>query len=73
MVRAIIEMGHSLGMSVVAEGVENEEVWHKLATLGCDAAQGYYISPPLPPESVSRWLTESSWKATGQRDPDTPA
>src|SRR5574341_961019 len=72
MVRAIIEMGHSLGMSVVAEGVEDEEVWHKLATLGCDAAQGYYISPPLPPESVSRWLTESSWKATGNRQaPDT--
>lgn len=72
MVRAIIEMGHSLGMSVVAEGVENEEVWHKLATLGCDAAQGYYISPPLPPESVSRWLTESSWKTTGNRQaPDT--
>lgn len=73
MVRAIIEMGHSLGMSVVAEGVENEEVWHKLATLGCDAAQGYYISPPLPPESVPGWLTDTPWNAAGQRDPDTPA
>ena len=66
MVRAIIELGHSFGLNVVAEGVEEEEEWHKLATLGCDAAQGYYISHPLPPESVPHWLTESSWKTAGQ-------
>ncbi len=66
MVRAIIELGHSFGLNVVAEGVEEEEEWHKLATLGCDSAQGYYISPPMPPESVPRWLTESSWKTAGQ-------
>jgi diguanylate cyclase (GGDEF)-like protein len=66
MVRAIIELGHGLGLKVVAEGVENEEVWHKLTTLGCDSAQGYYISPPLPPESVPHWLTESSWKTADQ-------
>jgi diguanylate cyclase (GGDEF)-like protein len=66
MVRAIVELAHSFGLSVVAEGVEDEEVWHRLATLGCDAAQGYYISHPLPPEMVPRWLTESSWKPAGQ-------
>jgi EAL domain-containing protein (putative c-di-GMP-specific phosphodiesterase class I) len=66
MVRAIIDLGHSFGLNVVAEGVEEEEEWHTLATLGCDAAQGFYISPPLPPEWVPRWLTGSSWKTDGR-------
>ncbi len=66
MVRAMIELGHSFGLRVVAEGVEEEAVWHQLAALGCDAAQGFYISHPLPPESVPRWLAESPWKIADQ-------
>jgi diguanylate cyclase (GGDEF)-like protein len=65
MVHAIIELGHGFGLNVVAEGVEEEGEWHKLASLGCDSAQGYYISHPLPPELIPRWLTESSWKTAG--------
>jgi EAL domain-containing protein (putative c-di-GMP-specific phosphodiesterase class I) len=62
MVHAMIGLGHSFGLKVVAEGVEEEAVWHQLAALGCDSAQGFYISHPLPPESVPGWLTGSPWK-----------
>lgn len=61
MARAIIDMGHGYGLNVVAEGVEDEDEWRTLAKLGCDAAQGYYICHPLPPELMLRWLTDSSW------------
>ena len=46
--RTTIELGHSLGLKVVAEGIETPEVWTALLRLGCDLAQGYYISRPMP-------------------------
>jgi diguanylate cyclase (GGDEF)-like protein len=55
-VRSTIELGHSLGMKVVAEGVEDVEGWNLLRHLGCDDAQGYYMSPPLPPEELVTWM-----------------
>jgi diguanylate cyclase (GGDEF)-like protein/PAS domain S-box-containing protein len=57
-VRSIIDLGHSLGMQVAAEGVENRETWGLLAELGCDLAQGYYVSRPLPADECARWLRE---------------
>ena len=45
-VRATIDLGKNLGLRVVAEGVEDRETFDRLADLGCDEAQGYYISPP---------------------------
>jgi EAL domain-containing protein (putative c-di-GMP-specific phosphodiesterase class I) len=60
-VRSTIELGHTLGLSVVAEGVERAEAWEMLQSLGCDAAQGYYMERPLAPENVIGWLKESSW------------
>lgn len=59
--RSTIDLAHNLGLSVVAEGVESREVWDCLAALGCDAAQGYHISPPVPPDQLTRWLKESPW------------
>jgi len=47
-VRAIIDLAHNLGLSVVAEGVETREIMNKLNKLGCDIAQGYLISKPIP-------------------------
>jgi diguanylate cyclase (GGDEF)-like protein len=47
---ASISLGHNLGLEVVAEGVETREQYDILRTLGCDTIQGYFVSPPLPPE-----------------------
>jgi len=60
-VRSTIEMGHELGLRVVAEGVEDQQTWEKLTELGCDAAQGYYMGRPLAPTDLLKWLCESPW------------
>ena len=62
-VRSTIELAHNLGLEVVAEGVENEETWTRLATLGCDVAQGYCISMPIPAEDFKDWEDRSRWHA----------
>jgi diguanylate cyclase (GGDEF)-like protein len=54
-VRSIIELGHNLGLKVVAEGVESKAILDSLAALGCDHCQGYYISYPLPHERFMAW------------------
>lgn len=58
-VRSTIELGHNLGMKVLAEGVENQEIWERLASLGCDTAQGYLISKPIPVDQLVGW--ERQW------------
>lgn len=63
-VRSTIELAHNLGLKVVAEGVENQEILARLTEMGCDAAQGYFISRPLPVQELTRWLCESSWAST---------
>ena len=55
-VRSTIDLGHNLGLVVVAEGVENNEVLERLRALGCDVAQGYCISRPLAPGQFLSWL-----------------
>ena len=60
-VRSIIELGHNMGLKVVAEGVENQEPWDTLVTLGCDLAQGYYLCPPTAAADLTRWFRESAW------------
>ena len=55
-VRSSIAMAHSLGLSVVAEGAEDEITCAILADAGCDALQGYYFSPPLGRDDLLRWL-----------------
>ena len=58
-VRSIIDLGHNLGYKVVAEGVENSMAWDMLDSLGCDTAQGFHISKPLPDNHFSDWLSAS--------------
>lgn len=55
-VRTTIEMAHSLGLHVVAEGVEDRTSWNLLAQYGCDVAQGYFLGRPMPPADFLAWL-----------------
>jgi diguanylate cyclase (GGDEF)-like protein/PAS domain S-box-containing protein len=58
LVQLIVDTAHTLGMYVVAEGVESAEQAKQLKEMGCDIAQGYYFSEPLPPEVASAFLTK---------------
>jgi EAL domain-containing protein (putative c-di-GMP-specific phosphodiesterase class I) len=55
-VRSTIDLGRNLGLDVVAEGVETADVLEALRKLGCDAAQGYFLSRPVPPADLAAWL-----------------
>ncbi|TAK01737.1 MAG: EAL domain-containing protein, partial [Candidatus Manganitrophaceae bacterium] len=54
-VRSTIDLAHNLGRKVIAEGVETGEIRGRLASLGCDAAQGYFFSRPVPAADLLRW------------------
>jgi diguanylate cyclase (GGDEF)-like protein len=60
-VRAVVAMARPLQCEVVAEGVESAETWAFLQELGCDLAQGYYFSPPLPAAALEQWARTSRW------------
>ena len=57
---AIVDLGHRLGREVVAEGVEDEASWVTLRNLGCDSAQGYWMSRPMPTQDFLPWL--DAWR-----------
>ncbi|QIK79597.1 EAL domain-containing protein [Sphingomonas piscis] len=63
-VRAMIDLAHGLGLTATAEGVENEAQLRTLRDLGCDMAQGYLISPALPPDALAGWHQDFAehWK-----------
>lgn len=56
-----IELGHNMGLRVVAEGGESVEGYEILKRLGCDMAQRYFISRPLPSTEFLTWMRESRW------------
>ena len=64
---AIIELGHSHNMGVVAEGVETEEQADYLRMLGCDQFQGYFFSPPLPVDDFTSFIKKSDIKSVGDK------
>ncbi|GAB2614166.1 cyclic Di-GMP phosphodiesterase RmdB [Streptomyces capparidis] len=55
-VRCTVELAHSLGLVVVAEGVEDDATWERLRDLGCDAVQGWLVAAAMPPEETTAWL-----------------
>lgn len=55
-VKSIIDLGHNLGLKIIAEGVETAAVWQALSTKGCDFAQGYFMSKALPVADFDAWL-----------------
>jgi EAL domain-containing protein (putative c-di-GMP-specific phosphodiesterase class I) len=60
-VRSTVDLAHNLGLEAVAEGVESQNVWDRLAVLGCDTAQGFHVARPVPGELLSEWL--AAWQA----------
>jgi EAL domain-containing protein (putative c-di-GMP-specific phosphodiesterase class I) len=59
-VQMIIGLAHTLGMEVIAEGVESEEQARLLKEMSCDFAQGYHFAPPLPPEEIPALLSSDT-------------
>jgi diguanylate cyclase (GGDEF)-like protein len=55
-VRSTIDLGRNLGLKVVAEGVEDESTWRVVSELGCDFAQGFFRSRPMPPDQIPHFL-----------------
>ena len=72
LVRSTVELGHALGLQVVAEGVEDADTYTFLAGEGCDIVQGYFISEPLPGAEFTGWLQDSQ-PAGGVSEDATPA
>ncbi len=60
-VNSTIHLAHNLGLIVVAEGVEDEELLQRLKALGCDEAQGYHIGRPMTADKIDEWLATSPW------------
>ena len=60
-VRSIVELGHNLGLAVVAEGIEDQETWDLLSDLSCNQAQGYFISKPVLAEEFYDWVQDSKY------------
>ena len=54
--RSIVDLGHHLGLEVIAEGVETVASWDLLRAMGCDTAQGYFLSRPVPAADLERWI-----------------
>jgi diguanylate cyclase (GGDEF)-like protein len=59
-VRSTINLGHDLGLRIIAEGVEDGATLERLALLGCDLAQGFHLSRPMPPDAFNAWLQHAA-------------
>jgi EAL domain-containing protein (putative c-di-GMP-specific phosphodiesterase class I) len=71
-VRATVDLGRNLGLRVVAEGVETAQVWDQLRALGCDVAQGFFLSRPMPPAEATRWLAARSHEPAAPAEEPRP-
>ena len=63
-VRSTIDLGHNMGLRVVAEGIESEIVWNLLTNMGCNQGQGYFMSRPIPAEQLPQWM--GNWVPPGK-------
>lgn len=72
-VRSTIDLAHDLGMHVVAEGTASRAIWEHLRDLGCDEAQGSFISPPMPAAEFIPWLKRSGFAYSELRPDRTSA
>ena len=63
-VHAVVNLAHSLSLSVIAEGVDSGPVMEQLTALGCDALQGFYVASPMSPDRLEHWIATNSPTAT---------
>jgi EAL domain-containing protein (putative c-di-GMP-specific phosphodiesterase class I) len=71
-VRSVVDLGHNLGLDVVAEGVENQRIWRTLRQMGCTQIQGYYLTRPIPAADFPAWLADYA-PAYGRTEPHAGA
>jgi EAL domain-containing protein (putative c-di-GMP-specific phosphodiesterase class I) len=71
-VKATIDLAHSLGLEVIAEGVDSQAAIDLLTEMGCDAAQGFHIAHPLNALDLLKWHVESPWGQALYRQDDAP-
>ena len=62
-VTAVVELGHTLGMTVIAEGVETQAESDEVQSLGCEFAQGYLFARPMPADAIGAQLAVAGWHA----------
>jgi EAL domain-containing protein (putative c-di-GMP-specific phosphodiesterase class I) len=68
--RSAVDLGHNLGLTVVAEGIEDAATLASLTAMGCDIAQGYYFARPMPPDQLGPWITSRDAQARWSRSCD---
>jgi diguanylate cyclase (GGDEF)-like protein/PAS domain S-box-containing protein len=64
-IELIIELAHSLGLQVIAEGIEDRATWNALAALSCDSAQGFFVAKPMVPAAIVAWMARSNRTSSG--------
>ncbi len=60
-VKSTIDLAHNMGLSVVAEGIESEDIWRSLDEMKCDLAQGFFMCKPVAPDTLTDWLNSSEY------------
>jgi len=65
-VRSVVELAHSLRLSVIAEGVDSAPVMEQLTAIGCDALQGFYVANPMSPARLEEWIASNAALAVGR-------
>ena len=68
-VQAMLDLGRTFGLKVIAEGIEDWDTLDRLTNMGCDHGQGYYIARPMPFDELLEWIDHSGW--TGADNPAT--
>jgi EAL domain-containing protein (putative c-di-GMP-specific phosphodiesterase class I) len=63
---SVINLGHRLGLTVLAEGIETDATWQRLLDLGCDEGQGFLLARPMPPEQLEGWVTSHHSDVPGE-------
>jgi len=70
-VQSVIDLAHNFDLTVVAEGVEDEETLDTLSLIGCQRAQGFHVGKPMPSSELEQWLQESPWELFTETTPPT--